>query len=87
MMARGARVHLCGPIRIELNGRRVEHALPGRQGRLLFAYLLLERERWVSRDELVALLWSGSAPPSAGLTLRALLSKLRSALGKEAVCG
>jgi DNA-binding SARP family transcriptional activator len=83
----GARVHLCGPLRIELDGRRVERALPGRQGRLLFAYLLLERHRGVSRDELVALLWPSLPPPSAGLTLRALLSKLRDALGRTAVSG
>src|SRR5947209_4190538 len=74
-------------MRIELDGERVEPALPGRQGRLLFAYLLLERDRWVSRQELAALLWPERPPPSAALTLRALLSKLRAALGREAVHG
>jgi hypothetical protein len=87
LSAQSARVHLCGPMRIELDGERVEQALPGRQGRLLFAYLLLERDRGVSRDELPALLWPERPPPSAGVTLRALLSKLRAALGTEAVSG
>ncbi len=87
MSAPGVRVQLCGPIRVELNGERVEHALPGRQGRVLFAYLLLERDRWVSRDELAALLWPEQPPVSAGLTLRVLLSKLRAAVGKHALAG
>ena len=82
-----ARVQLCGPMRVELNGRRVEHALPGRQGRVLFAYLLLERDRWVSRDELTALLWPEQPPASARTTLRALLSKLRAAVGEQVLAG
>lgn len=74
-------------MRIELDGERIERGLPGRQGRLLFAYLLLERERWVSRKELMTLLWPDQQPPSAGVTLRALLSKLRAALGTDVVLG
>jgi DNA-binding SARP family transcriptional activator len=84
---RASRVHLCGPLRVELDGRRAEGALPGRQGRLLFAYLLLERDRGATRDELAALLWPGRPPPHAAGTLRALLSKLRTALGADAVVG
>jgi DNA-binding SARP family transcriptional activator len=38
---------------VELEGRRVEEALPGAKGRLLFAYLVLNRDRRVSRDELL----------------------------------
>ena len=34
-------------------------ALPGNQGRLLFAYLVLHRDRPVRRDELLEVLWSG----------------------------
>lgn len=86
-MSAQARVYLCGPMRIELDGERVEGSLPGRQGRLLFAYLLLERDRWVSREELADLLWPEQPPPSAAVTLRALLSKLRAVLGREAVLG
>jgi hypothetical protein len=32
-------IQLCGRVAIELDGRRVEHLLPGRQGQLLFVYL------------------------------------------------
>lgn len=87
MMGPGTRVHLCGPMRIELDGKRIEQALPGRQGRLLFAYLLLERRRGASREELMTLLWPDRQPPSAGVTLRALLSKLRGTLGRDVLLG
>ncbi len=81
------RVHLCGPLRIEQTDRLVEGTLPGRQGRLLFAYLVLERRRGVSRDELASLLWPDAPPPSAATTLRALLSKLRATLGPGVING
>ena len=48
----GPRVHLCGRLQVEWDGERLEAAIPGRQGRLLFAYLTLHRERPVRRDEL-----------------------------------
>jgi SARP family transcriptional regulator, regulator of embCAB operon len=86
-MGETVRIQLCGEVTIEVAGRRVEAGLPGRQGRLLFAYLLLERQRGATRDELAALLWPGGPPPSAGLTLRALLSKMRAALGSKTVVG
>ncbi len=82
-----AKVRLCGAISVELDGERVEGAMPGRQGRLLFAYLLCERARGVSRDELAALLWPAGPPRSAGVTLRALLSKLRSVVRPGVLVG
>ncbi len=67
---------------MELDGERVEAALPGKQGRLLFAYLVLHRARAVRRDELLEVLWSGDdAPPSADALLSAPLSRLRKVLG------
>ena len=77
-----ARVHLCGRLRVEWDGERLESALPGRQGRLLFAFLTLHRERLVRRDELVAAVWSeDGSPPGGDELLRPPLSRLRSALG------
>ena len=65
----------------------MEHELPSRQGRLLFAYLVAHRHRPASRDELADALW-GAAPPSApGLALNALLSKLRRAVAPAEVEG
>ena len=61
-MAEPAYVQLCGTFAVELSGRRIDALLPGRQGRLLFAYLALSRLQPVSRDALVDALW-GAAPP------------------------
>jgi DNA-binding SARP family transcriptional activator len=51
--------------------------LPGRQGRLLFAYLAVNRDRVASRDELTEALWPRGLPSAPDLALSALLSKLR----------
>jgi DNA-binding SARP family transcriptional activator len=68
---------------VELAGRRREPLMPGRMGRLLFLYLVLNRTRDVSTDELVGAVWPREPPPGAGATLRTLISKLRGALGAE----
>jgi DNA-binding SARP family transcriptional activator len=66
-------VQLCGRLAVVLDGRRVETELPGRQGRLLFAYLVANRNRAVERDEAVEAVWPGRADGG----LAPLLSKLR----------
>jgi DNA-binding SARP family transcriptional activator len=81
------RIQLCGRLVVKLDGRRVEDALPGRQGRALLAYLVLHRLRPVTRGELVDALWPGEAPAAADSALSALLSKLRRALGPGALDG
>ena len=71
---------------IEIGGQRLETTLPGRQGRQLFAYLVLNRHRLASRDELVEALWPNQ--PTAGETgLNPLISKLRKSLGASVVDG
>src|SRR3954452_7851499 len=76
------RIQVCGRLTVELQGRRLEESLRGRQGRLLFAFLVLNRDRPVRRDELADALWSGSgAPPAYESLLAAPLSRLRKALG------
>jgi predicted ATPase/DNA-binding SARP family transcriptional activator len=47
--------------------------------------LLVELGRSVSTDRLIDELWQGEPPPGADRTLRAYVSRLRSALGEEAV--
>jgi SARP family transcriptional regulator, regulator of embCAB operon len=74
-------VQLCGRFIVELEGRRAESALPGRQGRLLFAYLALNRGRAVSRGDLVDAVWAHEPPRDPPDALAALLSKVRAALG------
>jgi DNA-binding SARP family transcriptional activator len=72
----GTRIQLCGRLVARIEGRRVESELPGRQGRLAFAFLVVNRQRPVSRDELADALWSA---PAASDRLSPLLSKLRAA--------
>jgi pentatricopeptide repeat protein len=81
------RIQLCGPTVIEQAGVRLEGRLPGRQGRLLLAYLVLNRHRQAARDELLEALWPRQPPPAAGAGLNALVSKLRKILGQGLLDG
>jgi len=80
-------VQLCGRFAVELAGRRVEQFLPGRQGRLLFSFLALNRDRPVSRSELVEAVWWSAPPRDPSEALAALLSKVRAALGGDYIVG
>ena len=80
-------MQLCGELRVELEGRRVDAEASGRQGRLLLAYMVDSRERPAGRDELVDLLWPERRPPDPDAALRTQLSKLRRALGADALEG
>lgn len=79
------RIQLCGRLAVEVEGRRIEDALPGRQGRLLFAYLVAERLRPVRREALIEVLWPGKPPGSADASLRPLVSRLRQVLRERLV--
>jgi SARP family transcriptional regulator, regulator of embCAB operon len=81
------RIQLCGRLVVELRGRRVEGSLPSRQGRLLFAYLALNRGRPVPRDELIEALWPQAVPTSAPAALTVLLSKVRAVVGPDVLRG
>jgi DNA-binding SARP family transcriptional activator len=74
------RIQLCGRLVARLDGRRIEDDLPGRQGRLAFAFLAVNRHRPVPRDELEAALW---AERGASDRLSPLLSKLRALVPLE----
>ena len=78
---KSARVQLCGTFAVELSGRRIDNMLPGRQGRLLFAYLVLSRLQPVSQSALIDALWGDSPPVDAGGALNALISKTRAVVG------
>ena len=81
------RIQLCGRITVEISGRRLEQTLPGRQGRVLFAYLVASRPRPIARDELKDVLWADDVPPAFESTLSGVLSRLRHALGPDIICG
>src|SRR5260370_32400780 len=81
------RIQLCGPRVFELDGERLDGRLPGPQSRLLFAYLVLNRHRLTSRDELVEALWPHELPSASEAGLNALISKLRKVLGPGVIDG
>ena len=75
------RVRVLGPLEIERDeGQRVE--LPASQARLL-GLLVVGANQVVSVDRLAEEMWSGAPPPSAVTTLRAHVSRLRRALGRD----
>jgi DNA-binding SARP family transcriptional activator len=76
-----ARIQLCGRFVVEIDGARIEDTLPGRRGRALFAYLVLNRGRPLTRDELLMAGWGEDVQAEAGNALSVLLSKLRHSLG------
>jgi DNA-binding SARP family transcriptional activator len=81
------RIQLCGRLMVRLDGRRLEDALPGAKGELLFAYLVLNRLRRIGRDELLNAVYGEEATPDHQPRFSVLLSKLRRVLGSELVTG
>ena len=81
------RIQLCGRLVVELDGRRLDEDLPGRQGRLLFGYLAANRATPVRRDTLLDVLWPEGAPAAPDALLRSLISKLRRVLGEARIEG
>lgn len=82
-----ARIQLCGRLVVRINGRRVEQQLPGRQGRLAFAYLAANRMRPIPRSELAEALWPAALPGNVDTSLAALLSKVRRVIGPDLLTG
>ena len=77
-MSARLRIYLTGTVRFEY-GHTLgdEHQLPARQGCLVLAYLVCERWRPVTRDELGDAIWLDTLPPAWEAALSALVSKLR----------
>jgi pentatricopeptide repeat protein len=81
------RIQLCGRLVVELGARRIENMLPGAKGRLLFAYLVLNRSRRVDRDELLMAVYGEDAAPDHHPRLSVVLSKVRGVVGPDLVAG
>lgn len=82
------KVFLAGRIAVEAEGAVIdERHFPGRQGRLLFAYLVAEQGRPVPRDELADVLWGDAPPATWDKALSVLVSKLRALLVAGGVDG
>lgn len=76
-------IRLLGPVEAVANGGTL--ALGGRRQRALLALLALEMGRPVSADRLAEELWLGAPPAAAETTLRTYVSRLRRALGRDAI--
>jgi DNA-binding SARP family transcriptional activator len=81
------RIQLCGRLVVRLDGRRVDDALPGPLGQLLFTYLVLNRLRRIDRDELLDAVYGEDAASGHQARLSVLLSKLRRITGPELLAG
>jgi DNA-binding SARP family transcriptional activator len=82
------RISICGRLVIEGESATVaEAAFPGRLGRRLWGYLVLNRRRPVGRDELAAALWGEDTPEVEDASLNALISRIRSVLARAGGTG
>ncbi len=77
------RVTVCGELRVEASGSVVGHRdLPGRLGRRLWAYLVLNRRRPSAHDELATALWGDAVPDAWEASLHALVSRVRGGIDR-----
>jgi DNA-binding SARP family transcriptional activator len=77
------RIYVTGRISLEHGETLVEERdLAGRQGRLALAFLVSERQRPVTKEELTSVVWPDAPPREIETALSAILSKLRTALKK-----
>ena len=77
-----ARIYLTGRLLIEHDGAVVldEPDLPGRHGRLAFAYMASRWQQATARAELIDVLWGDEPPREVDVTLNAILSRTRALL-------
>jgi DNA-binding SARP family transcriptional activator len=75
------RVFLAGRVAVEVDGRAVdEDRFAGRQGRLVFACLVMAHGRAVPHEELAEAIWGESPPPTWRKALTVIVSKVRALL-------
>lgn len=85
--ATGTRIELCGSLRVVIGGLPVTARLPGRQGRALFAFLVVNRHRPVNRQELLDVLWPGDLPETPEAGLSTIIARVRRAVGHDVIDG
>jgi len=80
-MAREVHVTLLGRVAIEVGAEAFPEPVPGPLGRVALAFLVLHRDRPVTRDELAEALWGREdLPPTWASALRGVVFRLRRAL-------
>lgn len=83
----GVRIQFAGELRVEAQNVVLETSrLGGTRARLVFAFLVLERSRVVSRDELAEAVWGDRLPSTWGPALRNVVSRVR-AFVRDAASG
>ncbi len=75
------RISLSGRVAVEADGASLDAGGLGRLGRIALAYLVSERHRPVTRDELAEVLWGEDLPQSWETSLRGVALRLRGVLG------
>jgi DNA-binding SARP family transcriptional activator/tetratricopeptide (TPR) repeat protein len=81
-------VRVCGGVEVSADRLVLPDALfGGRQGRVVFAFLVCERHRAVRREELADLLWPEPLPESWSASLSAVVSRLRRLLTEAGLDG
>ena len=85
----GLRIYVTGRVAIEVDGTVVidERQFRGKQGRLLFVYLVCERSRPVAKEELASVLWPDEHAEAWEAALSALTSRLATLLASEGLEG
>jgi DNA-binding SARP family transcriptional activator len=72
------RVSLTGRLEVETDRRTLDAThLPGRQGRVVLAYLIAEHDRLVPSEELAEAVWGPQPPPTWRPALRGVISRVR----------
>jgi len=80
------KVFLTGRVAAEANGHVLsEGRFPGRQGRLLFVYLVAAGSRPVPTDELADAIWGESPPATWEKALTVIASKLRGLVAEDGI--
>jgi len=74
---------ILGPLEVLSDGQALD--LGGQKQRALLALLLLEANRPVSRDRLIAALWEEEPTATAQKAIQVYVSQLRKALGRDAI--
>ncbi|CAN5794892.1 hypothetical protein BH23CHL4_BH23CHL4_26740 [soil metagenome] len=75
------RIYVCGRLAIETDRHRIlERDFPARQGKLLWSYLVVHRQRMTGRIELAEAIWGEDIPDGWDSTLSAVASRLRAKL-------
>lgn len=75
------RLYVCGRPGIEYDRLTIlDRDLPARQGRRFWVYLVINRRRPVSRDELATAIWGDDAPDTWDSVISAVASRLRRTL-------